>query len=114
RLVVEEKVDGANAGVSFDEDGALRLQSRGHFLRGGGDERQFSVFKAWANARAHALRPVLGARYVLYGEWLYAKHTVFYDALPHFFLEFDVLDTRENVFLTTPARQSLLFGTPVA
>lgn len=34
-LVVEEKVDGANAAVSFGEDGRLLLQSRGHYLRGG-------------------------------------------------------------------------------
>ena len=32
--VVEEKVDGANAAVSF-EDGKLVLQSRGHVLTGG-------------------------------------------------------------------------------
>ena len=31
-LVVEEKVDGANAAISFSEDGKLLLQSRGHFL----------------------------------------------------------------------------------
>ena len=30
-LVVEEKLDGANAGICFDEAGQLRLQSRGHF-----------------------------------------------------------------------------------
>ncbi len=34
-LVVEEKLDGANAALSFDEEGDLLLQSRGHFLTGG-------------------------------------------------------------------------------
>ena len=34
-LVVEEKVDGANAGLSFGARGRLLLQSRGHFLTGG-------------------------------------------------------------------------------
>lgn len=33
--VVEEKLDGANAGISVDDDGRLRLQSRGHTLVGG-------------------------------------------------------------------------------
>lgn len=55
----------------------------------------------------------MGERYVLYGEWLYAKHTMYYDALPHYFCEFDVLDTRENVFLSTPRRRELLEGSPV-
>ena len=30
-LVLEEKVDGANCGVSFGSDGKMYLQSRGHF-----------------------------------------------------------------------------------
>ena len=34
-LVVEEKLDGANAGISVGEDGELLLQSRGHYLSGG-------------------------------------------------------------------------------
>ncbi|WP_017590047.1 RNA ligase family protein [Nocardiopsis ganjiahuensis] len=112
-LVVEEKLDGANAGISFGPDGELRLQSRGHYLTGGPRERQFAPFKAWAAAVAPTLRPRLGDRYVLYGEWLYARHTVFYDALPHYFCEFDVLDTRDGVFLSTPRRRELLAGAPV-
>lgn len=112
-LVVEEKLDGANAGLSFDSDGRPRLQSRGHFLTGGPRERQFGPLKAWAATVAPLLWPRLGTRYVMYGEWLYAKHTVFYDALPHYFCEFDVLDTREGVFLSTPRRRELLAGTPV-
>ena len=53
RLVVEEKLDGANSAVSFGEDGRLLLQSRGHFLDGGPRERHFALFKAWAvSARA--------------------------------------------------------------
>ena len=112
-LVVEEKLDGANAGISFGSGGALLLQSRGHYLTGGPRERQFAPFKAWAAAVAPRLWPRLGERYVLYGEWLYARHTVFYDALPHYFCEFDVLDTREDAFLSTPRRRELLEGTPV-
>ena len=38
-IVVEEKVDGANCGISFDEYGELYLQSRGHYLNGGYGER---------------------------------------------------------------------------
>ena len=48
--------------------------------------------KQWANAHRDAFYEVLGSRYIMYGEWMYAKHSVFYDALPHYFLEFDVLD----------------------
>ena len=113
-LVIEEKLDGANAGISFDEAGRLWLQSRGHFLTGGSREKHFDLFKRWAYTHADALRAVLGRRFVLYGEWLYAKHTVFYDRLPHYFLEFDILDTETGTFLATNERRALLAGKPVA
>jgi hypothetical protein len=111
---VEEKLDGANAGISFDEQGRLWLQSRGHFLTGGAREKHFDLFKRWARTHSDAPRAVLGRRFVLYGEWLYAKHTIFYDQLPHYFLEFDVLDTETGTFLSTDARRALLAGAPVA
>lgn len=112
-LVIEEKLDGANCAVSFDREGNLRLQSRGHYLTGGGRERHFDVLKTWAATHAHVLRPVLGSRFTMYGEWLYAKHTVFYDQLPHYFMEFDLLDREAGHFLDTEARRELLFGLPV-
>lgn len=112
-LVVEEKLDGANAGISFDSAGGLKLQSRGHFLTGGPRERQFAPLKAWAATHQAVLWERLGTQFVLYGEWLYAKHTVFYDALPHHFCEFDLLDRESGEFLSTPQRRRILDGTPV-
>ncbi|MEU3647499.1 RNA ligase family protein [Lentzea sp. NPDC034063] len=112
-LVVEEKLDGANAGISFDSGGVLKLQSRGHFLMGGPREWQFAPLKAWAATHQGVLWERLGTRYVLYGEWLYAKHTVFYDALPHHFCEFDLLDRTSGEFLSTPERRRVLADTPV-
>jgi hypothetical protein len=112
-LVCEEKLDGANAGLCFDREGRLWLQSRGHFLTGGEREKHFNLFKRWAHAHADALRRALGGRYVLYGEWLYAKHTIFYDRLPHYFLEFDLFDRQTGDFLATERRREVLAGTPV-
>lgn len=112
--VVEEKIDGANSAVSFDDRGNLLLQSRGHYLRGGYRERHYDLLKQWAGAHSERLRAVLGCRYIMYGEWMYAKHSIYYDRLPHYFLEFDVLDRQEGVFLDTPSRRSLLAGLPVA
>jgi hypothetical protein len=111
--IVEEKLDGANVGLSFSQAGEMLLQSRGHFLAGGGRERQFAPFKQWAAAHEARLLERLEDRYVMYGEWLYAKHSVSYDRLPHLFCEFDVFDRREGVFLSTPRRHALLAGSPV-
>lgn len=112
-LVVEEKCDGANSALSFGEGGELLLQSRGHYLTGGYRERHFNLMKQWAVIHRDAFYERLGKRYIMYGEWLYAKHTVFYDALPHFFLEFDILDREGGIFLDTPSRRKLLEGLPV-
>ncbi|VEP14121.1 conserved hypothetical protein [Hyella patelloides LEGE 07179] len=76
-LVVEEKMDGANVAISFSDTGEMLLQSRGNFLTGGVREKHFSLFKQWAYTLANKLYLVLGNRYILDGEWLYAKHTIF-------------------------------------
>lgn len=111
-IVAEEKLDGGNSGVSF-VDGRMELQSRGHFLAGGGDEAQFSILKSWAAAHEDALRGTLGDRYVMYGENMRAVHSVHYDRLPHVFMEFDVWDKERSIFLSTHARQLLLAALPV-
>lgn len=112
-LVVEEKIDGANTAISFSPDGQMRLQSRGHYLTGGEREKHFNLFKQWAYSHSATFWEVLGSRYILYGEWLYAKHTVFYDYLPHYFLEYDLLDLENKQFLSTQRRNELLGGLPL-
>lgn len=107
-VVLEEKIDGANSAVSFSVNGELRLQSRGHFLTGGYRERHYDLLKQWAAVQQDKLYKVLGNRYIMYGEWMYAKHSIYYDLLPHYFMEFDVLDRETNKFLDTPSRYELL------
>ncbi len=112
-LVVEEKLDGANCAFSFDDGGHPWLQSRGHFLTGGKREAQFALFKQWVSVWKAPLFERLGPKYTVFGEWTFAKHTIFYDALPHYFHEFDVLDRATGAFLSTPQRRSLLAGLPI-
>ena len=111
--VIEEKLDGANCALSFTDSGELCLQSRGHYLLGGARERQFAALHPWARAHEAALLQRLQDRYVLYGEWMFAKHAMFYDRLPHSLLEFDVWDRAAQCFLSTPRRHALLAGLPV-
>ena len=112
-IVIEEKVDGANVGISFSTDGELLLQSRGHFLVGGYKERHYDLLKIFANENYQQLYSVLGDKYIMYGEWLYAKHKIYYDALPSYFLEFDVYDKEKGVFLDTTSRRELLKDLPI-
>jgi len=105
-IVIEEKIDGANSAISFDGDGNLLIQSRGHYLHGGYRERHYNLLKQWATENQDIFFDQLGARYIMYGEWMYAKHTVYYDALPDYFMEFDIYDRERGVFLDTPTRRS--------
>jgi len=113
-VVLEEKIDGANSAVSFSENGDLRLQSRGHFLTGGYRERHYDLLKQWAAVHRDKFYEVLGSRYIMYGEWMYAKHSIYYDLLPHYFMEFDVLDRETGKYLDTPSRHDLLKNLPVS
>lgn len=113
RFLREEKIDGANAGISFDRDLNLMIQSRGHYLAGGAREAQFALLKEWAATHEHELLERLEDRFLMFGEWCFARHTQFYDQLPHLFLEFDIWDKREGRYLSTPKRRELLDGSPV-
>ena len=112
-IVIEEKIDGANVGISFNENGELLLQSRGHYLRGGAREIHYDLFKKWANSAINTLFDVLGTRYIMYGEWMFAKHKIYYDNLPSYFLEFDIYDKENCVFLDTKTRKQMLLGSGI-
>ena len=107
-LVIEEKLDGSNVGISFDSDQKLLLQSRGHYLTGHPREFHFSYFKQWANERKNLLWCILKDRYILYAEYTFATHCIFYNSLRSYVNEFDIFDKKTNTFLSTNKRYHLL------
>jgi hypothetical protein len=111
-LVVEEKLDGTNVGVHFTAAGRMVLQCRGHEITAG-MHPQYDLFKQWTTGKRTDLEAMLEDRYILFGEWLYARHSVHYRALPHYFFEFDIYDKRDGVFLDLEARLQMLDGTGV-
>lgn len=112
-LIIEEKIDGSNCGISFSNNGDLNLQSRGHYLRGGPREKHFNLLKQWASVHIDSLFSILEDRYVMYGEWMFAKHTCFYDALPHYFMEFDIFDRKNDEYLDSIRRKEMLLNSPI-
>lgn len=110
-LVVEEKLDGTNVGLHFWE-GELVLQCRGHLITAG-MHPQYDLFKQWAAAQSLKLRDMLGETYILFGEWLYARHAVHYRKLPHYFFEFDIYDKEADEFLSLERRLEILEGTNI-
>ena len=111
--IVEEKVDAANSSVGFNAAWEPILQSRGSLLsllRDVWIERHFNPMKTWLSINQEMLLDRLEDRYRVFGECMSALHSVYYDHLPHHFMEFDVFDRRKGIFLSTPARRELLQG----
>ena len=102
-LVVEEKIDGANLGISFDSDGNIRAQNRGAYLELPGSG-QWKKLAEWLALKTETFFEHLFDRYILFGEWCYARHTVFYDRLPDWFLGFDIYDRETGRFLSCGRR----------
>ena len=111
-LIVEEKLDGTNVGLHFTTAGKLVLQCRGHLITEG-MHPQYDLFKQWAVVKRPVLEDRLTDRFILFGEWLYARHSVHYRKLPHFFFEFDIYDKERKVFLDLGRRLDLLDGTGI-
>ena len=107
-VVVEEKVDGANVGISVDEDGNLRAQNRGNYLSPEHAHPQFRPLFRWMAARERELQDALFPGLMLFGEWCYAVHSVTYTRLPDWFLAFDVYDLEKGEFWSTARRDELV------
>lgn len=108
-LIVEEKIDGTNVGIHFSNSGEMVLQCRGHLITEG-MHPQYDLFKQWAAVKRHLLEGRFENRYILFGEWVYARHSIHYQRLSHYFFEFDIYDKTEDAFLDLKCRLDLLAG----
>ncbi|MBI2744610.1 MAG: RNA ligase family protein [Burkholderiales bacterium] len=106
-VVVEEKLDGANLGLSLSPAGELRAQNRGQYLHAP-HAGQFARLPDWLTLHGEKLRVELAqqesSRLMLFGEWCAARHSLDYDHLPDWFLLFDVYDRARGRFWSTRRR----------
>jgi ATP-dependent RNA circularization protein (DNA/RNA ligase family) len=105
-VVVEEKLDGANLGLSLDAQDELRAQNRGQYLAEP-YAGQFARLPAWLTQHGEGLRAVLNPDLILFGEWCAARHSLCYTALPDWFILFDVYDRSASRFWSTRRRDAL-------
>lgn len=105
-VVVEEKLDGANVGLSLTPDGGLRAQNRGQYLAEP-HAGQFARLPAWLAQHGEGLLTVLTPNLILFGEWCAARHSLDYAALPDWFLLFDVYDRSASRFWSSTRRDAL-------
>lgn len=105
-VVVEEKLDGANVGLSLSSDGGLRAQNRGQYLAEP-HAGQFARLPDWLAQHGEGLRTVLTPNLMLFGEWCAARHSLDYAGLPDWFLLFDVYDRSAGRFWSSTRRNEL-------
>jgi ATP-dependent RNA circularization protein (DNA/RNA ligase family) len=106
-VTIEEKIDGANLGISFDHEGTIRAQNRGSYIELPGSG-QWKKLGEWLAPRTDQLFEQLTDRYILFGEWCYAQHSIFYNRLPDWFLAFDIYDREVEKFLAAIHRDQML------
>jgi atypical dual specificity phosphatase len=117
-FTIEEKIDGANMGFSLDWDKVIRCQNRSHWISSN-DHAQFKSLDRWIDAHSEGLRKLLDRdkhfpeRYILYGEWMVAKHSIHYTQLPDTFIAYDMLDRLTQTFLSRSSLTHALKGTGI-
>lgn len=110
---IEEKVDGANLGISIGKDMQIRVQNRSHFVNSS-THKQFSSLDSWLAEHSAALYSILEPdKHVLFGEWLYAKHSIHYTKLPGYFMAFDLYDREAQQFYSWRERNRRLQDTGI-
>ncbi len=105
-VLVEEKLDGANVGLSLTPNGEIRAQNRGHYLTNK-DGGQFARLPSWIFEHSNLLNAVLTPNLILFGEWCAARHSLDYAELPDWFLLFDVYDRNAGRFWSSLRRNKL-------
>jgi ATP-dependent RNA circularization protein (DNA/RNA ligase family) len=109
-IVLEEKVDGANLGISLSASGDLQLQNRGQYLEPP-FAGQFARLPGWMTIRRSRIEQVLlehaDQHLMLFGEWCAARHSLNYSLLPDWFLFFDVYEAASGRFWSTARRDAL-------
>jgi RNA ligase len=108
-VVVEEKLDGANVSIWWEQS-QLQVASRGGpdaMDRGG----QLGPLRSRVNAGYGQLQPLLENGLVLYAEWLWLTHTVRYDQLLDYLVVLDFWHPDEGfVALRERDRLSRAYG----
>lgn len=98
-IVIQEKIDGSNASIHYDEEsGTLKAFSRRLELNSKNTLNGFWDYVQSLNTIA--FKEVLGSRYIVFGEWMGAKHAIKYpeDVYGKFWM-FDVWDTQTEQYL---------------
>ena len=117
---VQEKIDGANMGVSFNDGPVLR--NREHILRKGyskiktNAKKQFTPAWNWLHEHEKDIRKIekmWQSPISIYGDWMFFQHSLYYDKLPDTFMAYDIWSVEDNKYLAPNIVANLLLETNI-
>jgi hypothetical protein len=92
-FIVFEKTDGANTGVGQMQPFQYTFQNRGEYIQNKRKHEQWDALFNYVNHKCLEFNKTfenVEQGSILFGEWLYAVHSVVYDNLPDHFIIFDI------------------------
>ncbi|PVF97953.1 hypothetical protein CPB86DRAFT_706003 [Serendipita vermifera] len=116
RIIITEKIDGANVGFSLNENSGIVVQNRSHWVNSK-THFQFKRLDLWVEEHREDLYHILAVddmfpqRFVLFGEWMVCVHSINYTSLPSEFLIFDLYDRVTASFASRDVLEAKVKGT---
>lgn len=103
-IVVEEKIDGASAGICYVDNNFI-IRNRKNILKKGflgktPAKLQFASIFNWAHSNKEKFKKLSNyGDYSVYGEWMIAIHGMKYNYLPDWFIAYDLYDYYKREFV---------------
>lgn len=117
---VQEKVDGDNMGVSWTSGPVLRnrnnILKKGYIKKETPAKLQFRPAWNWIHDHGKDIRQISEkcmSPVTIYGEWMYAKHSLEYNKLPDLFMAYDIYSVEDDKFLAPDLVDELLSKTTI-
>lgn len=102
--VFEEKVDGGVVGISWNGDIHLAI-GKHSMISPYDNSKKFYGLNGWIYQNYEKIQKIPKG-WIIFGEWLRAKHNIFYNNLPDYFVVFDIWDGYR--YLDLPSRSEFL------
>ncbi len=114
-LYVEEKVDGACCGMALSDDGHPLIRNSKHILVKGYKKdtpakQQFVPAWGWFYKNIDKFKKLreIGGPVSVYGDWMVMQHGMIYNALPDWFITYDVFNHEVGRYLDPKIGRGLL------
>lgn len=122
KVWVQEKIDGANMGISWFDDAPI-IRNREHILKKGYSKiktpakKQFTSAWNWVHSHEQDIKTIQKtwqSPITIYGEWMNYVHSIKYNKLPDYFIAYDIWSVEDNKFLAPDIVENLLLGTNIS